>query len=68
MKFTYYGSDTSDDARLIDIVLRIANVLSHIFSENNSLPEKEKVLLHFSRTPDNEFHMLYSYDEYNDLV
>lgn len=68
VKFTYYGSDTSDDARLIDIVLRIANVLSHIFSENNSLPEKEKVLLHFSRTPDNEFHMLYSYDEYNDLA
>lgn len=68
VKFTYDGGDTSDNARLLDIVLRIANVLSHIFSENNSLPEKEKVLLHFSRSPDNEFHILYSYDEYNDLA
>ncbi|MEI7256607.1 hypothetical protein [Dickeya dadantii] len=68
VKFTYDGADTSDDARLLDIVVRIAKVLSHLFSEYNSLPEKEKVLLHFSRSPDNGFHMLYSYDEYDGLA
>lgn len=62
VKFTYDDADTSDDARLPDISVRIANVLSNIFSEHNTLPEKEKVLLHFSRSPDNGFHMFYSYD------
>lgn len=62
VKFTYDNADTSDDARLPDISVRIANVLSNIFSEHNTLPEKEKVLLHFSRSPDNGFHMFYYYD------
>lgn len=63
VKFTYDIVDTSDDTRLLEIVCLIANALSHIFSESNSLPEKEKVLLHFSRSPDNGFHMFYSYDK-----
>lgn len=63
VKFTYDSAVTSDDARLFEIVLRIAGVLSHVFSEYNSLPDKEKVLLHFSRSPDNGFHTIYSYDD-----
>ncbi|WP_220791950.1 hypothetical protein, partial [Pseudomonas amygdali] len=52
----------SDDARLPDMAVRIAKVLSCVFGDHNSLPEKEKILLHFSRSPDNGFHMIYTYD------
>ncbi|MDR9876762.1 hypothetical protein RJC98_16360 [Pseudomonas allii] len=52
----------SDDARLPDMAVRIAKVLSYVFGDHNSLPEKEKILLHFSRSPDNGFHMIYTYD------
>lgn len=62
VKFSCHDYEETDEAHLASFVARIAKVLEHIFGEHNTLPEKEKVLLHFSRSPDNGFHMIYTYD------
>lgn len=62
VRFTCDDVNGSDDLRLAGIAVRIAKVLAHIFGEQNSLPEKEKILLYISRSPDNGFHMIYTYD------
>lgn len=55
-------SEEEDGNHLAGRVARIAEVLALIFGGHNTLPEKEKVLLHFSRSPDSGFHMIYTYD------
>ncbi|QXH95744.1 hypothetical protein HU749_004980 [Pseudomonas ogarae] len=62
VKFACDDAGGSDDARLPNMAVRIAKVLSYIFGDHNNLPGKERILLHFSRSPDNGFHMIYTYD------
>lgn len=53
----------STDEQLCLTIRAVSEALSSVFGEHNSLPQKEKVLLHYrSVSPCSGFHMVYTFD------
>jgi hypothetical protein len=57
-----FDHNEETDAQLVAILQAVAAALAAVFGDHNSLPPKEKVVLHFNSTSrSSEFHLIYTF-------